>query len=266
MLLSSVYAKSLRDARRGLLGWGLGVAGYLGFAVGSWPSYSSNTRALEEIMKTIPEAVTAAFGISDLTTAVGYLEGQVFSFTLPLLLVVFAVGAGARAIGGDEESGTLELVLTHPVPRGRLVLERFAALATSVVILVLLVFVVVAGLDAGLDLGVGVGPLAAITASIALFGLFFATLALAVGAATGRRGVALAVTTVVAVSGYAANNLAPLIGDVDWLRRLSPFYYYIGADPLRDGLDPGHAAVLGTATALTLALGLWRFARRDVGV
>lgn len=266
MLLSSVYAKGLREARRGLLGWGLGLAGYLGFAVGSWPSYSRNTRALEEIMKTIPEAVTAAFGISDLTTAVGYLEGQVFSFTLPLLLLIFAVGAGARAIAGDEEWGMLELVLTHPVPRGRLLLGRFAVLATSVAALVLVVFVVVAGLDAALNLGVGVGPVAAITASMALFGLFFATLALAVGAATGRRSVALGLATVVAVSGYAANNLAPLIGDVDWLRRLSPLYYYIGADPLRDGLDPGHAAVLVVATALFLALGLWRFSRRDVGL
>ena len=38
---------------------------------------------------------------------------------LPLLLLVYAIGAGSRAIAGEEESGTLDLLLAHPLSRRR---------------------------------------------------------------------------------------------------------------------------------------------------
>ncbi|HUH07879.1 MAG TPA: ABC transporter permease subunit [Egibacteraceae bacterium] len=266
MLLSSVYGKTLRDWRRGLLGWGLGIGGYLVMAVGLWPAYSQDAEVLESLVAGMPEAVKAAFGITDLSTAVGYLEAQIFSFTLPLLLLVFGIAAGARAIAGDEESGSLELLLAHPVNRRRIVLERFAALATSVAVFSLLVFLILAASDSLLGLGVGVGPVAAISVSLGLLGLLFGTLALAAGAATGARSVAIAAAVTVAAVGWAADSFGPLIEGLDWLQRLSPFYYYDAARPLRDGLNAAHAVLLALLTAAALAAGLWRFERRDVGL
>ena len=46
----------------------------------------------------------------------------------PLVLLIFAIGAGAGAVAGEEERGTLDLVLAHPVRRRDFVLQRFAAL------------------------------------------------------------------------------------------------------------------------------------------
>lgn len=48
--------------------------------------------------------------------------------------------------------------------------------------------------------------------------------------------------------------------------KLSPFYYYISAEPLRNGLDLGHAAVLIGITAVLLAVALLAFERRDLAV
>jgi ABC-2 type transport system permease protein len=49
-------------------------------------------------------------------------------------------------------------------------------------------------------------------------------------------------------------------------RRLSPFYYFIGADPLKNGLNPGHAAVLIGLTVVFLVVALFAFERRDLAV
>ena len=46
---------------------------------------------------------------------------------VPLLLMIAAIGAGAGAIAGEEERGTLELLLANPLSRRRLVLEKTAA-------------------------------------------------------------------------------------------------------------------------------------------
>jgi ABC-2 type transport system permease protein len=70
----------------------------------------------------------------------GYLQGTLFALLGPLLAVMMAVAAGARAIAGDEEAGTLELLLAHPVSRTRLLLERFGALAAAVILLRLVVW------------------------------------------------------------------------------------------------------------------------------
>src|SRR5258708_23895304 len=39
------------------------------------------------------------------------------------LLAVFAVAAGTKAIAGDEEAGTLDLAMAHPVRRVRVLLR-----------------------------------------------------------------------------------------------------------------------------------------------
>jgi hypothetical protein len=61
------------------------------------------------------------------TTPAGYLQGTLFALLGPLLLVMMAVTTGARAIAGDEEAGTLDLVLAQPGqphPPGRRALRR----------------------------------------------------------------------------------------------------------------------------------------------
>ena len=68
------------------------------------------------------------------------------------------------------------------------------------------------------------------------------------------------------VYGYMLNALAPLI---DWLEPFqvaSPFYYYIDANPLSNGLDPVHAAALIGLTALFLGIAIVTFERRDLAV
>jgi ABC-2 type transport system permease protein len=65
---------------------------------------------------------------------------------------------------------------------------------------------------------------------------------------------------------YIINGLAPL---VDWLQpfqKFSPFYYYNAADPLTNGLDPGHAAILLGLAAVFLAVAIFTFRKRDLSV
>ncbi len=47
---------------------------------------------------------------------------------------------------------------------------------------------------------------------------------------------------------------------------MSPFYYYIGGDPLLNGLNVGHAGVLIGLTAIFIVAALILFERRDLSV
>ena len=91
-------------------------------------------------------------------------------------------------------------------------------------------------------------------------------LALPVGAATGRRSAAFAAVAVVAILGFFGNNLGPTIEGLGWLRDISPFRYYSGGQPLRNGLQPADLLVLAIVSLLLVGAGGWRFNRRDLAV
>ena len=105
---------------------------------------------------------------------------------VPLLLLVAAIGAGAGAIAGEEERGTLELLLANPVSRTKVVLEKSVALVAEIAGLgfVLWLALLVGALLTSMD--ISAGHLAAATLSAVLLALAYGAIALLLGAATGE--------------------------------------------------------------------------------
>jgi len=67
-------------------------------------------------MESLPPEFTEIFNIGAMGTPIGWLDVEYFSF-LPLIIGLFATGAGASLLARDEEGGTLDLILAHPVSR-----------------------------------------------------------------------------------------------------------------------------------------------------
>jgi len=265
-MLRSVALKSLRDIRRGFVWWSVGLIGFVALIVSVWPTVHSNP-SLNKLSQDYPEALQSflAFGGAvDYSSAAGYLGIELFSLMVPLLLLVAAIGTGAGAIAGEEERGTLELLLANPVSRTKVVLEKTVALVAEITGLgvVLWLALWIGALLANMD--ISAGHLAAATLSAVLLALAYGAIAILLGAATGRRSVAIGLTAAAAVAAYLVNGLAPLVDALDVLQKLSPFYHYAAGDPLRDGVSFTHMAVLVAIAAVATALAPWFFKRRDV--
>jgi ABC-2 type transport system permease protein len=254
----SVFAKTLYDNRRVLTVWAL-ITGLLAMVYGT-----SYPQVAEQQTTRVPEAMRG-FGFDDLSSAAGYLQGPVFGLLVPLLATFYGAATGARMISADEESGYLDLLLAHPIGRTRLLLHRFAALtagAVAIAAVVLLALLAIRG-SAELD-AIGVGAFTAQTLNLALLTILFGALATGLGAATGTsRSVMFGLSAGIGVGTFALNGFAPQIG-ADWLRYLTPFHYYIGGEPLRNGFQFVDASVLVVGTAALVAAGAWRLNRRDL--
>ena len=268
-MLRNVLVKTLRDQRRSLLFWAIGLVALAAFLAGFYPTIKDND-VFQKMVETYPEEMKGLLGVSetsDITSGVGWLNVEAFGFMVPLLFVVFAVMAGSAAIAGEEGRGTLEVLLTEPIDRGRLVLEKFGAmvLATAALGVVLGVALAIGAVSAGMD-DVSMWNLTGITLSVVLLGLVFGALAFAVGCITGKSATAGGVSAAVAVVTYlpsAMSGTVELLAPTKWV---SPFFYYNGAEPLANGLDPVHALVLLLATVVLGAIGYWGFRRRDLAV
>ena len=264
-MLRNVFLKTLRDQRRSLLWWGIGVVALTSLTVAFYPAFS-DVPDFDEIFEQMPEALTRMFAgeFTDLTSPEGFLNGQLFFFVIPLMFVIFAVLGGSAAIAGEEGAGTLNLLLTSPTPRWRVVVHKFGAVAVATLVLALLMWVglAVGAVVVGMD--ISLVKLAAACLSTALLAVAFGTFALALGCITGARGLSAGAASAVALAAYFLNALAPLSDALTPLQKLSPFYYFIGADPLANGLNALHVVVLLGLTAAALGVALFTFERRDV--
>ena len=258
-----VWRKTLTDQRRALIGWAFGMAALVLLYASFYPSIKGNA-SLNEYFDSLPDAVRNMVGRMDFSSPTCYLQSEVFSIMGPLLLMILAIGAGARATAGEEEHGTLDLLLANPIPRRRVALEKFGAMvaATAGVGVVLWASVAVFGPLFGLRLSLV--HLGEAVLSAVLLALGFGAGAFTMGCWRGKRGLAIAVVSSVAVVTYLFNVLAPSVEAIHSLQKLSPFYYYIGNDPLRNGLDPVHALVLAAIIVVMLGLALLAFERRDL--
>lgn len=264
-MLRSVFGKSLWDQRRGILIWTLAIAAVGVLYAAFWPLMKNPDMAA--VLEAYPPELLDALGFTDITSPAGYLGATSFGLLGPILVLIFAATLGARAVAGDEEAGRLDVLLAHPVERWQVILQRSAAIVIAVVLPIVALFVALLIAAGPADFAsIGANNLAAASVQLALLGLFFGTLALAVGAVTGSRGLAWGVVAVVGVVGYVANTLGPSIEAISWSRSFSPFYYYAGGRPLANGWQPDDALVLLACSVVLVAVAVIGFRRRDIAV
>ncbi len=264
MRLHSVFAKTVYDRRHGLLWWSLGI-GLLTLAVlSAWPSIRDE---YQRLVQNYPEALLAFFGIekSGVGTAGGYLQAELFGFMLPLMLIAYMIAGGSAATAGEQEAGSLELLLAQPVSRTRVLLEKYVALCATLALITVAFGVVLVGCSHVFDLGIAVHRLAAATFSAYMLGLLFGAVALLAGCMTGHRALAAGIAAASAIAAYLLTSLAALVEGLRRFRPVSPFWWYSGNDPLRHGLEPLHVALLAGVTLACVGGAVLAFGRRDIG-
>ena len=74
------------------------------------------------------------------------------------------------------------------------------------------------------------------------------------------------ITGALGVAAYILNALAPVVDELEPYRELSAFYYYIGNNPIINGLEPWDILILLVVSGLFLFVGILVFERRDLGV
>lgn len=265
--MPEVARRALVDRRRSLSWWVLGSVAYALIIVATYPSMRGQSQ-LNDLLSDYPPELIALFSggqaTLDLTSAADYLNSQLFAFIVPFLLAILAIGFGAATLAGEEEGGTLELLLSYPVSRRRVVLEKAGALSVLVAVLATVTYVATFAVGRFLEVDLPFVNIVESLVAALLLGIGLGLLALAAGAFTGTRGVAVAVPSGVAAATYLVGSLAPVVSWVEPLKWVSPFYYATGDNPLANGVPAWHLGVLTGMCVLCLIASVVGFERRDL--
>lgn len=264
-MLHGITPKTLRDQRYSLLAWAVSLALLVAMYVAMWPSIRDQP-SMRTFLDQMPKALRAMFAASgaDMSTPTGYVQVELLSFMGPMLLLIYAITTGAAAIAGEEDHRTADLLLTCPVTRTDVVLRKAAAMAAGVVGLSSVMGLSLIGEGAAAGMHLPIGHIAAAMVHLALLALVFGSLALAMGAATGHATASRAVPAIVAVLAYVVNGLGSVISWLEPVRKFSPFYQYIGHDPLHSGFSIAALLVAAATIAALTAAAVLTLRRRDL--
>ncbi len=252
----------LQHGWRGQLWWSLGLAAAALLYLPLYPAMQSPE--LSKLLSSLPPELVRTIGYQDITSGAGYVQATFFGLIGFVLITIAGVAWGAAYTGSAEESGLLELTLAHGVGRAQYALEAAAALLVKLVLLGLLAYLLVWGLNGPGQLDLDPGNLAAATAAWVGLGCFAATAAFAAGAASGRRAWGLGAGAGAAVVGYVLQAVANNSDDLDWLRLFSPYEWAFGHHPLAAGWHFPGLTALWCGSALLVALATFTLSRRDL--
>jgi ABC-2 type transport system permease protein len=228
------------------------------------PMYTFIDDTIASIGDAFPEGLMELFGGGDLSTPEGWYQIETFGLMAPIAFMLVTVTIGSRAMAGEEANRTMGLLLANPIKRSAVVLEKTFAM---VVYALIVGFALFAGVALGSilgGLGMSPGRIAAASTLGMLLGLVFGALSLAMSAATGRSRTAIFGTIGVALVFFVANGFLPLSDSLAGLAKWTPVYYYLGSDPLNNGMHWGHGAVLLGLFVILVAAAVWLFDRRDI--
>lgn len=215
----------------------------------------------------IPEAMRAIIGDIMLgSKPEGWLALELFPLFTMVGMSVIGVVLGAGVIGREEDSGTLELLLASRRSRVTIILQKYLALAKLLAIPPLLLFVTIALSGPLFNFHPDLTHVLAACVSAWLLGVGFGSMAFAVQAVTGRRGLAIGIGSGIFLAMYALTIASKLISSWKDYDVWSLIHYYNIPGNLMDGPDAVKLFVLMFVNLVMLGVSVIGFYRRDTGV
>ncbi|MFB6204378.1 MAG: ABC transporter permease [Candidatus Nanohaloarchaea archaeon] len=219
---------------------------------------------MSQYVQALPEGFTRAFGLEAMTGFAGLMAAELYQFGWVILLGLYSAYAAGRLVSREVERGRMDLLLSNPVSRTRLLIEKYLSLFQTFLMVNLVVGVTVYFGSMIVDESLAFSNVAMVhllsipyflaTASIGLlFSTLFSREDLSRRSAIGVVFGLFMVETLVAGTDYA------------FLGKLSPTWYYDPTEILVHGSYDlaGAGILLGVAMVLVAASVLY-FREKDL--
>ena len=262
-MLRTVWSKTLWELRGGILEWGIGLAVLIFLHFPYYASLSLRTRRATlqyaQNFRFLGEPVA-------LLSPGGYATWHTLGL-IPVILGIWTILVGSRLVRGEEERGSLNVVLATPLLRVSILAQKILALFTAILVISLLfaLGVVIGEASAGIHVDIAGALLAGLNIGFTAF--LFGMLALLLSQLLLHRASAAGIASALMVFSYLLNSLGRVVEHGEWIQRLSPLYYYDASKPLIStyGTNAGAMVFLLALGVICASVSFPLFMTRDIG-
>jgi len=268
-MIGSVFLETLKQTWKQMVYWGVGLAAMALLVVLMVPLF--DMQSVAALLESFPPVILAMVGIGDdlavFTTNEGFVALGFFGKSA-LIFAVYPVVMGMRISANEEDNGTSDVLLSLPISRAQVMVEKFLAYSVSVVGVVVLIYL---GLHGGVVAGgveLDVARLAEVTFYLIPLMVFVMAATMLIAVLARRRTLALGIVTAFVIISYmlqtigaaADGTVAESVGAISFLT------YYNAGEILSQGFIWPHIAGFLGLSVLMLLAALYRYERRDIGV
>lgn len=229
------------------------VSLYTAFIVALFPSFKNVD--IEQIIEAYPEVVRQAFGIQAIATVEGFLAAQIYTFIWVLLLGLYFAYQGGSLIATDIERDRMDLLLTLPLSRSQLLVEKFASVLVPILALNIGVGAVIYGVVFAVGESIDLGSLAMVHLLSIPYLLTCTAIGVILSVGVARADIAQRAGIGIVFALYLVESVAASADGFEFLQYVSPTHYYKPTEILVQEATALTDAGILTATFLVLLLG-----------
>lgn len=263
----SIIKWELWQRRWPIFWWSIGISIFMFINLVFYPSFRDQAAQFEQAFSDIPEATAALLSdTGEFISPEGYLSSQVFYLMMPLLIGILAISLGNSLIGREEREKTIELLLSRPISRTRLLIGKSMAgiIVCSIVALISLATTVV--MVKVVDMEVPVDNIVLAMLAALLLGISFGVITFTITAlGKSARVASIGIATLYALGGYIISSLAKTVTWLEWPSRIFPYDYYKPAEILKDQYNWWNMLFVIGIIVIGAAVSWLAFRRRDIG-
>ena len=242
--------RALKDLRWTVAWYAGGLATFVLIMMRFYPTVRENAEEFQRMLSAYPEPFMKAFGVTDFTTMTGFIGAEVLSALWPLIAAIFVILAGAATVALEVERGTVELWLSVPERRWRLLLAKVAALLVGIALITAATLVTLALGAASIGERFALSGLLAAGVVLVSFSVAVGGYAVLCSSFSGDRGKAAGLAAALTLAFYMIYIVAELSARWAWMGRFTIFTAY---QPQR-ALETGQVPLVGTATLLAIGV------------
>jgi len=261
--MNRLLLHELRFRVRGMIGWGIGMVAFGAVYINVYPEVAKQMGALPDL----PLYEVLGMSFVDIES---YIASVILNF-LPILLGIYGIVTGTKTLAGEEDEGTLELIMAQPLSRFQIVTAKSISLAVAIFV----ILVAAAAADAVFFASVREQSNATLEPVQLFFVVFsawpisvaIAMMSLFLGSFLPKRRTASVVAAVVVIASYFGKTLSGMVPSLKGVRFLSLFAHFDStAAVFYDGVKARDIIVLLSLAFVFYGLTLLSFQARNVTV
>jgi ABC-2 type transport system permease protein len=257
---------SLWDRRLAIVSWSAGIGAYIAINILVYSSISGQAEALNKALDNLPVAARSLFSDSaDLLSPAGYLSSKLYYLVLPMLFTILAINISSHLLSREEQDGTLELLLSRPISRSKLLAAKLITGFVVIGAIGLATLLATAICIKASSYDVSLARVVQAQAMTILLALVFGSIAwLFVGLGKFGRRASVGIASFIALGSYLFSSLEGIASWLKWPAKLLPFHYYQPTAVINGTYNWSNAVGLAIAAIIITALAFVAFNRRDI--
>ncbi|RMF81620.1 MAG: hypothetical protein D6737_04465 [Chloroflexi bacterium] len=270
-MIGAVFTQTLRTKWRQILYWGGGM-GLMGLYAAAVVRDSEMLEQYSKIVESMPSFLLDAFGGGDavfMATPEGFLSVEFFGWAL-LLFSVYAIIAGLNVVANEEDDGIMDVLLSWPIARWQIVVEKLLAQTVIIIGMLTLSFV-------GLLIGVNTSPvfdeMSVLTLVEGMVNMLPGTLLVLVlttmiSVIVRRKSLATGLAAAYVAASFFMDSIARAAGVtlLKGINLFSYFNYYEHVEVIQHGLQIDNLVIVLVASVVLMVVALIAFQQRDIGL